>query len=379
MLDVDTVEAGGEAVCRDCRDNYYSFCESCETYAHAIDMVSISYYDSACQSCIDGDYGYCDSCDGYYQIDDGGCQNDECMDCSCESPLQSFTVRNDGHEPLANDTRTTVSLPAGELSAEGIGAIQRLIQNYAYSLARAEANVYTDEWYECRREQQSWFQLSYRIEEIGGEWQNRQGNYTKRLSRFAYQKFGLKVPPVVISEVGNIGRAHSNGVDHSIEFTRDLNQSAADFGHEDSCFWQSYYASRCTLKSEGGIGLRSFNEGGDRYGNGVTGRAWIFPLKQVDGSLVPTFNTDTPDAYVVFNGYGDLSGYTGARILAHMVGMTYRKVRFFADPIYVNSQAGYLVAPEEIAKNYTDGSLSLPTSDHSNLYVQERVEGVVAA
>ena len=56
-----------------------------------------------------------------------------------------------------------------------------------------------------------------------------------------------------------------------------------------------------------------------------------------------------------------------------MAGMTYRKIEFSASPMYVNSDSGYLIAPEEIASNYTDGGLCLAVDVHSNLFNNEKV------
>jgi hypothetical protein len=108
------------------------------------------------------------------------------------------------------------------------------------------------------------------------------------------------------------------------------------------------------------------------------------PLKlDNDGALTPTFETQEPAAFVVFNGYGTLSGYTPARIMSHMAGWTYRKVKFecllgnldYDDKqMYVNNASGYLVAPEEIAERYTDGSLNLVVDQHADLYVTEKHE-----
>jgi len=74
---------------------------------------------------------------------------------------------------------------------------------------------------------------------------------------------------------------------------------------------------------------------------------------------------------VVFNGYGDLYGYTASRIIAHLAGWTYRKIDFECSPMYINS-GGYLVAPEPVAEKYTDGELRLSVSQHSSLYDRER-------
>src|SRR5208282_226801 len=201
---------------------------------------------------------------------------------------------------------------------------------------------------------------------LGEHWQTKDGNYAKRLSRFAYKRYAMKLTPEVLSRVGDIAREHSTEVSVDIEVTRDLNQPAECFYHSDSCWWQSYSDSRCALKTNGGFGMRSFTD------NSLSGRAWVMPLKQSEGGrLIPTFDTLTPDAFVVFNGYGDLSGYAPARILAHLAGWTYRKIDFSCPPMYINS-GGYLIAPEDIAGKYTDGYLALSVSRHSDLYENER-------
>jgi hypothetical protein len=174
-----------------------------------------------------------------------------------------------------------------------------------------------------------------------------------------------------MSQIGTIARDHSKPVEVEIEVTREFNESAAYFYHEDSCYWGSYYESRCALKTNGAFGLRSFR------GGAVSGRAWVMPLRHVDRlrtgpDLTPTFDTMGADAFVVFNGYGDLGGYAASRIVAHMAGWTYRKIGFGCDPMYINA-GGYLVAPEHIAEPYTDGSLKLSVPQHSDLYESEKV------
>lgn len=381
-----------KSVCESCADGYPS-CNDCGDRVHT-DYLTWVNDERVCESCLDYNYSYCDGCDEYYYSRDGGyCCDDN---CDCESPMQKFSIRNDGLEPLANDTRTTLTLAAGVISEEGLLAINRLLHRQAnneeqgaeppYWITGDDGNyVYDDrgllqtnpEYEAWRNVKARWYNLANDVYEgkIGNDWQTRDGNFTKRLSRYAYKTYGVKITPEVISEVGNIGSQHSQGATVNIEVTRDLNLPAYEFAHEDSCWWQSYYEGRCSLKSNGGFGLRSFNS------YGVTGRAWVMPLKRKgEGTaLEPTFDTMDADAFVVFNGYGDLNGYTPARIMAHMSGMTYRKVTFFNSPMYVNGDMGYLVAPEEIADAYTDGTLQLHTSTHSSLYSLERAAGKVAA
>ncbi len=357
--------AGGDgSVCEACRENY-SECNDCEQFVRYGTWTQYDYL--VCDGCLDSGYSYCGDCDVYYSTNDDDDHSHRHDGCDCEAPAQQFMIHNDGEAPLANDTRVKIQLPAGTISAEGMGEIALLLRDHRATIVREGA--YSDEAYNAGH---PWSLLSYTLEEIGAEWQTKEGNFTKRFSRHAYKKHGLKIPPEMLSKIGNIGSAHSTAVNFDVETTRNLNLDPADFYHEDSCWWQSYSESRCALKNNGGFGLRTFTAYGE-----VKGRAWVMPLRLEEGSLtmlVPTFETEKPDAFVVFNGYGDLSGYAPARIMAHMAGMTYRKIRFVCSPMYINNESGYLIAPEEIAQHYTDGSLALDTDSHARLYQSEQKE-----
>ena len=337
---------GGLQICDSCWDDW-TYCDRCEERYSPNDMTEALSGSDICESCRSSYYSWCDDCDGWYPdeySDDH--EHSSGGDGCCTSPQPAFRIRNDSCEPLANDTKITVTLPAGTISAEGLAEIKYYLQ----------------------REGQ--FDLSYSVDAIGAQWQTREGNFAKRLSRHAYQAHQAKLTPDVLSQVGCIARDHSTAVDVRIEVSRDLNTSAADWYHEDSCWWGSYGESRCTLKTNGGFGIRSFSSP-DHHS--PSGRAWVMPLRlSEDGRLKATFATMTADAFVVFNGYGDLSGYAAPRILAHMAGWTYRKIDFKASPMYVNA-GGYLVAPEEIAAQYTDGSVHLSVSQHSHLFERESV------
>ena len=63
---------------------------------------------------------------------------------------------------------------------------------------------------------------------------------------------------------------------------------------------------------------------------------------------------------------------TPARMLAHMLGVTYRKIGFVATPMYVNGSTGYLVAAEDIAEVHTDGAIRLDLDPHADLYEMEK-------
>lgn len=353
-------------VCEDCYENYWG-CDDCEESYPSTNTINDR---EVCDRCLSNNYYYCDDCESYYDPDLGGHNHDR-SDC-CASPAQAFRVRNNGDGWLANDTRTRVGLPAGHISEEGFEMIGQAIREWAlvaHPIYDSAGRTSSDRAY------YSWANVSYRLEEVGAQWQTKQGNFTKRLSRFAYQEYQLKVPPEVVSRVGNIAREQSNGVDFDIEVTRNLNLPREHFVHEGSCWWSEYAESRCALKTNGGFGLRSFVPGSESSDETTaTGRAWVMPLRRIEGtdSLVESFDTEEPDAFVVFNGYGVLNNYIPSRVMAHMYGWTYRKIGFEVEAMYINDDSGYLVAPEELAESYTDGSLSLDLADHSNLYERER-------
>lgn len=343
-------------VCEDCFTNYQE-CGLCSEDVHEDGGRTVLSGSFVCQGCVDNYYGYCEACDGYFNHNEESSEHEHDETCDCESPGMQFTVRNNGKGMLAQDERTQVSLPAGIIDEQGIQAIARKLWGHAVDLDDDDQ----------RRALNALAYPENIIVEIGDKWQTGKGNFTKRLSKLAYEA-GVKLPPEVISAVGVIGSDHSQAVDFEVEVTRDLNLSAEDFGNEGSCWWGSYDEGRCAFKSNGGYGLRAFDE----YHN-VIGRAWVMPLKNPGGAdLVPTFETASPDAFVVFNGYGELCGYTSARIVAHMAGLTYRKISLYGSPMYINGESGYLIAPEDLAKHYTDGRLHLSVDEHSSLFTDER-------
>lgn len=350
--DTNVIWEDGTA-CESCFGSYTQ-CQHCDEWVNDGSAILNGSY--ACEGCKQNRLAYCDDCDGYYDSNNDEDHDHDDEQCDCDSPQRQFTVRNDGLPPLIQDQRTSVSLPSGVISEEGMGRISRCLWDHARSLSGEERDTLN--------------RLAYPEDletHVGNKWQTGKGNFTKRLSKYVYDH-NVKLPPSVISEVGNIASENSQGMDFAIEVTRDLNLSSEAFGNSGSCWWGSYGSSRCALKSNGGYALRSFDEDND-----VSGRAWVLPLaREGDHGLTPTFETLAPAAFMVFNGYGDLSGYTPGRIVAHMAGLTYRKIGFLADPMYVNGESGCLVAPEDIAAHYTDGQIRLSLAEHATLFDSER-------
>ncbi len=347
----ETVTARGSdriRICVPCRASW-STCSRCSNLHPNTEITCTLDGTDVCEYCRNYYYIWCRACNGYYAGSNAAAHDHSC----CVSPQLTFTIRNNGNELLTSDTPVTIALPAGTISPEGLAEISRYLRR----------QLGNDEYGRTHYPLQ---ELSYDLTPLGNEWQAKNGNYAKRLSAHAYKTRKIKLSPDIMSQVGSIARDHSKPVSVTLEVTRQLNKSPGYFYNAGSCWWNSYSESRCALKTNGGFGLRTFDAIGD-----VTGRAWVLPLQRNrDGNLVPTFNTLTPDAFVVFNGYGDLESYAAPRILASMAGWTYRRINFSCSPMYINA-GGYLVASEIIAKQYTDRELHLNVARHSTLFVRE--------
>lgn len=312
----DMTVIGGDLYCDDCRIDNFVLCHRCDEYASVDDYVTDSNDNCYCDRCS-SHLNFCEDCDVYYDPD----YDSHDHGCNCEAPNQTFTFPANGKGRIGNDERLTVKLPSGTIDEMGMS----LILDVVYSEGTLSSST-----------------VRGMLEEVGPQWQTTRGNFTRRLSSAYYKATKAKFPDGVLSKIGNLARAHSDdSSEWYVEFTRDLNLSAEDFYHEDSCWWQSYYESRCALKGWGGIGLRSFDD--PERSDSVSGRAWVQPL---NSDLKPTHDAMGAHAYIVYNGYGDLDGYKAARIVAHLTSKTYRKVDLSASPQYVNSGVGYLVADE---------------------------------
>ena len=348
--DTTSVEDGDREVCESCLGRYET-CDDCEELVR--DTSSVEYGDRyVCETCIDDHYYWCDDCDCYY-----GEEHDH-RDCCCESPKQEFYLRiKDGS--ISQDERLTVTLPEG-ITSTGFYQIRDLVYSHVRSLEAPPTG-----W---RRAVEK-----IRGETIGAEWVTDKGTLPKRISRFLHREAGISLPATVLAEIGNVAKRDARSGEFHVEVTRDLNLDASEFAHGGSCWWTEYAVSRCILKTNGGFGLRSF--GSDGW---ATGRSWVMPMKrQLSGPiLTPTFNTDDPDAYVVFNNYGDLDEGLGPVVFAHMLGWVPRRIDFSVDDMWVNHddargiRSGHLITPT--AEDFADlPSLRLSIADHSSLYRDE--------
>jgi len=351
--DVTSVEDGDREVCESCLQRYET-CDDCEELVR--DTNSVEGDDRyVCEACIDDHYYWCDDCDCYY-----GEEHDHHRDGCCESPKQEFFLRiKDGS--ISQDERLTVTLPEG-VTSTGFYQIRDLVYSHVRSLEAPPTF--------------GWHRAVDKIhgETIGAEWVTDKGTLPKRISRFLHREAGISLPATVLAEIGNVAKRDARSGEFHVEVTRDLNLDADEFAHGGSCWWGEYAVSRCILKTNGGFGLRSFG----KYGGWATGRSWVMPMKrQFSGPiLTPTFNTDDPDAYVVFNNYGNLGEGIGPVVFAHMLGWVSRRIDFSVDDMWVNHddvrgiRSGHLITPS--AEDFADlPSLHLSIADHSSLYRDE--------
>ncbi len=312
----------GDSICECCLDHNFATCEQCQEYHPSDEMNHVEDQDSLyCESCVSNYCSWCEDCEVWYRYDHES--HDE--GCDCEAPRQRFRFPANGKGTVTNDERLDLILPAGTIDEAGLFAIRSLLMTEG-----VPTHVVLDV-----------------MDAVGDQWQGKRGNFTRRLSRELHTNSGIKIQDGILSKIGNLAREHSSDTSTwAIEFTRNLNLSAGDFCHEKSCYWQSYYESRCALKNWGGLGIRMFDE--DDY---PIGRAWVQPVNE---DLVPTHDTINAHAYVIYNCYGELNGAKAARIIAHLTSRTYRKIEVRSDPQYINGDSGWLVANEETCRNNDD-------------------------
>lgn len=374
--EAESTRDGGHA-CSSCYEDNYFGCDDCGGSGIYRDDIYFVHDESVCNTCLDRYYSYCEECDTYYH--DDYANDHRHGGCDCESPAQHFAMRH-GETTVAADERFTATIPAGVISEEAMYQIAAIVRNEGhtqYTALNPDHKWEGAEYDAANKARMDWYYLAEDVAKMDPQWTTKDGNFTKRLSKLAHKTRALKVSPDLLTKVGNIGRDNSQGAEVQVEMTRNLNLGPEEFYHEDSCWWQSYSKSRCSLKQNGGIGMRTFDDAG-RWPR-ITGRAWVQPLKiDARGALQPTFDAVKADAYMVYNGYGDLSGYTAVRIVADMVGMSYRKVQFDMNPQYVNNGTGYLVAPQEIIAKHEAGVL-IYADTHSLLHHNETVAARDAA
>lgn len=410
------VEKDGEFLaCTSCAGRYYKECAGCKVTTAA--YYQISKGDTGrndtkvwCRTCTRDVAMICNTCGNRHYIHDadkhthGATPTGEGYNpnwgCDCESPAPTFLVPVKG-EPVPNDTPVTIATPTGKVSAGAIRKIKTLLRNTGYITAEGL------------------------VDQIGNDWTDDKGvTWPKRLSALLYKTNKTKMTQYAIEDIGNYARSEVvSAGEYTVEFTRNLNQSPTAMGHAGSCWWGGYSSSRCALKSNGGFGIRTFGttraytfaggpkpvtckcsakcksagtkalkawkaRGGDTEimteVPTTTGRAWVLPLR-VSGEignmlLTPTLDTETPDALIVFNGYGDLKYNAAGVLISEAYGLPYDQITFDCGArMSVNGPTGLLVAPQAVIDQYTYSGWFPHINQHATLLPEYLAEREAAA
>lgn len=112
------------------------------------------------------------------------------------------------------------------------------------------------------------------------------GRVSRRISKHAFQEYGVQLSPNKLAEIGNIYNEHYlSEATYHVDFTRNLYWQRGEFGDDRSCFWTDKLPSRLQLERSGGMAFRFYDESGKGYG-----RAWVL---------------SNANSILVFNAYGN--------------------------------------------------------------------------
>lgn len=223
--------------------------------------------------------------------------------------MDTTTIASAPFHPTFGDIQT-VSLAAGLISPEG----QKVINHFLRGLGIP----HLPEWWEWRT------RVAGKGEYVG--------SFPKRVAKYYYQTIAFKISSNDLGTLGQIMNEHTSRENsYRLDFTRNFDWEAGDFGDKGSCFWNCHEDAKDSILDGDGFAVRFYEEG-----EGI-GRAWIIPL---DGY------------HVVFNGYG-LSTSDVAFILAQHWGQSYRRINLdncgaTDGLVYINGGVGFIVGPESV-------------------------------
>lgn len=132
-------------------------------------------------------------------------------------------------------------------------------------------------------------------EEIEWVWEVKTGKnrglLPRRISKFFYDKYKVKMPASVVEKVGVIAsdNRQKSSEKYVFQFTDTLVWERGDFGDDGSCWFSNCSMARPYLRGADGVAVQFFDPDTDA----PMARCWLvpaFPLK---------------DTFVIFNGYGN--------------------------------------------------------------------------
>lgn len=342
--------------CDDCLGRYYNECANCRHFyrrsqstrpeqGHWRDIFGFGKVCGPCFNLKHNEHAIfeCRSCMRWYANDHVGQRIGYCQECAppdrskCQSRgalAFEFPALNIEAKVVASEAIVAVSTGGGDISTQGMRAIKESIYN------RTGGKLGSHGVYLLELDPGGGFDPS---------WQNKEGNFPKRLAKLLLQTRAMKLNEEFMVEIGNLAKAHTtNPATHHIAFTRDINRPANEFINNGSCWWGGSWHSRCDFKWHGGIAVRTFSDPAKGNPKPLT-RAWMLPMKLSGTANIPKLGPDIElpaDAYFLFNPYGmDLIPY--ARLIAAMTGKSYKKV-MAKGTLYINNNMGALIAEQSI-------------------------------
>lgn len=179
---------------------------------------------------------------------------------------------------------------------------------------------------------------------IGGPiWKTLKGTFPRRVSRYMYKTYNIKLNVPLVRAIGNVAQQNSTQGNVVFDFTRRISWEAGDFRDAGSCFWTDYGGSRIAMMRAEIGAIRIYSPRG-AHGRG---RAWFYPL---------------PEGFVLFNAYGIMQARTIANFLSQLfgedydyrrtsIGHTYTQNSLFSGTyeLYLNSD-GYVVYNKPFTK-----------------------------
>lgn len=224
------------------------------------------------------------------------------------------------------NTRYTLIPPAGAISFEGIRLITSWIGQQRGSSPEWQAANPGNERLYIPRLPDDWQWV----------WETSDGKLTTRVRKFYYKEHGLKCPPSFLTQVGNLGRDHTNDdTVYHFEFVNEFDWYPGDYGDSGSCYWGSNAEAREILADNGALAMLFY----DNENAGIA-RAWVVPMD---------------DYHIVFNGYG-FAGHSTliiARVMSFHLNVTYKSISLRNNGtsdgmLWINGGSGYVVGQSDL-------------------------------
>jgi hypothetical protein len=202
--------------------------------------------------------------------------------------------------------KTTVALPKGVISPEGIRQIRIKLEDESIRLPV--------DW--------EW------VAKVGGKGEF-VGSFAKRVAKYAHVYHNKRLHSDFLGVIGSLVSQHTATESvYTYDITRRIEWSAGDFGDSGSCYWGCRSGARTMIEENNGGAVRLYRDTGRGYA-----RCWITPHG---------------DGYVIWNGYGETTA-TFANIVSAIFSMPYKRVSLSnqgsdTNTLWINGGFGYYVA-----------------------------------